>query len=163
MDRVLLLRKNLLEMESCSFEMQIYADYGQVTNSFRTACAADRDGNVNFTVMEPETIGGITGFIHASGGKFTFQDTVLAFPLLADGELSPVSAPYLFIRCLMSGYISSTVQEDTCLHVTIHDSYEKSALVSEMWLNGENIPVRAEIVWEGRRVLSMDISSFVIV
>ena len=163
MDKALLLRRNLLEMNSCNFEVQILADYGDVTNSFRAACVADREGNVKFSVLEPDSIRGIAGVIHASGGKFTFSDTALAFPLLADGEVSPVSAPYLLMRSLMSGYISATVQEGAYLHVTVHDSYEENALTSEVWLNSDGIPARAEIVWQGRRVLSMDVSSFSIV
>ena len=160
MDSVLKLRRNLLSMNSCDFEVRIWADYGDVTNSFCTECSADREGNVKFCVTEPDSIRGIEGVVHASGGKFTFSDVVLAFPLLADGEVSPVSAPFLLIRSLMSGYISATVQEKEYIHVTVDDSYEDNALTCEVWINTDGIPVRTEIVWQGRRVLSIDVTSF---
>ena len=163
MDTVVNLRKQMLQMQNCSFQAEIHADYGDITYDFQAECDADREGNLAFTVLEPSSISGISGTVSHSGGKLTFADTVLAFPLLAEGEVSPVSAPWLLIRTLMSGYVSATVQEGERLHVTFHDSYEADALTLEVWLDDDEAPCFAEIVWQGRRVLSMHVTSFEIV
>ena len=160
MNRMLHLRKTLLSMECCNFETQICADFGEMTYTFLTECTAERNGTVHFVVKEPKSIQDISGTISSNGGKTTYLDTALAFPLLADGEVSPAAAPYLLIRSLMGGYLSGTVQEDKFLHATIHDSYEEEALTLEIWLNEEDVPCKAEIVWQGRRVLSLDVLSF---
>ena len=82
METALQLRNQLLQCERCTFQADITADYGEQLHRFVADCHADSDGNIYFTVMEPETIAGITGEIHASGGRLTFDDTALGFPLL---------------------------------------------------------------------------------
>ena len=42
----------------------------------------------------------------------------------------------------------------------IRDSYEDDALELEIWLDGESRPVQAEIGYEGRRILTMEIENF---
>lgn len=157
------LREKLLQMQSCSFDAVIYADYADTSYEFSVFCQGDREGNISFKVTEPETIAGISGTIRAQGGVFTFDEAVLGFPLLADGEVSPVSAPWILLRTLLGGYISSCVMEEEYLHVVMDDSYEADALQVDVWLNAQKLPQHAQIVWQGRRVLSLRIDSFIIV
>lgn len=157
---VMQLRERLLQMNGCNFQAEVCANYEDSSYSFSMSCAADSQGNVTFTVVEPQSISGISGRIHAQGGQLTFDDEVLGFPLLADGEVSPVSAPWILIRTLLGGYISSCVKEGDDLHVTMDDSYLENAMRLEVWLNGDNLPQCAEIVWQGRRVLSITVESF---
>ena len=160
LDRVMALRAKLLACESCSFEAAITADYGDSIHSFNLDCTGDNDGNLSFTVTEPETISGITGKFEAGEGKLTFDDVALTFPLLADGQLTPVSGPWIFLKTLMGGYPTSCVQEDELLRVSIDDSYEDDALQLDLWFSGEDKPLRAEIFYDGRRIVTMDILSF---
>ncbi len=157
------LREKLLTMESCSFQACIRADYGELSYAFSVSCQGDREGNLCFDVIAPESIAGIRGEIDAQGGQLTFEDTVLGFPLLADGEVSPVSAPWILLRTLLGGYISACSEEGDYLHVMMDDSYEEEALQLDVWLNANSLPHYAEIVWQGRRVLSIEIISFSIV
>ncbi len=159
-DRAMLLRKNVLEKD-CTFDAVMTADYGDVIFEFRMACSADKDGNMNFTVLQPESISGITGNFTASGGKLTFDDEVLAFEMLADGQLSPVSAPWMMIRTLQSGYMDAYGVDEEGLRLQIYDSYRDEALQLDIWTNRNDIPVRAEIVYSGRRILSIDVENFV--
>jgi hypothetical protein len=73
-------------------------------------CEADSQGSVSFRVVSPESISGITGSVDRDQGKLTFDDKALAFDLLADGQLSPVSAPWVMIHTLRGGYLSSCAE-----------------------------------------------------
>lgn len=157
------LRERLLSGQGCSFEMEITADFGENTYTFCLVCEADKQGNVKFTVSEPESISGISGTIDASGGKLTFDAAALAFSLLADGEVSPVSAPWLFLKTVRSGFMTAAAAEADMTRITIDDSYEADALQLDIWLDAYDTPVQAEVIWQGRRVLSMQIRNFVIV
>lgn len=162
MQRGMQLRENLLA-KACSFQAQVTADYADKTYTFRIGCTADANGDVSFIVIGPESISGIEGNIKADSGFLTFADDVLAFPLLADGEVSPVSAPWLLIKTLRAGYLSSAGMDGDALLLVLNDSYEEDALQIDVWLNGENTPIRADILWQGRQVLSLEIEDFAFV
>lgn len=163
MDKGLALRESLLASAGCSFEMDITADFGDSTYTFCLQCEADKQGNVKFSVLTPESINGISGVIDGTGGKLVFDDTALAFSLLADGEVSPVSAPWLFLKSIRSGYMKAAGTEGEYTRITVDDSYESDALQLDVWLDVSNVPVQAEVIWQGRRVLSMCLRNFVIV
>lgn len=163
LERGLALRERLLSTDGYSFEAEITADYGDKLYDFSMDCSVDKEGRLTFTVTEPETIRGISGVISGVGGQLTFDDTALTFDLLADGEVSPVSAPWLLIQTLKGGYISSCGMDGDDLRLTIDDSYEQDALQLDIWLDDTDIPDHAEILWQGRRVLSIDVEDFTFV
>lgn len=144
----------------CSFDVKITADYGDLIYRFVMNCACDGQGNLQFTVRSPESIAGITGNISAGVGKLTFDDTALAFSLLADGQLSPISGPWIMMKALLGGYLTSAGADGEYSRVTIKDSYEADAYTVDVWLSEDNIPVRGEILWKNRRVLTMDVENF---
>lgn len=162
LDRGMKLRSDLLKAESCSFEADITADYGDKVYTFSASCEADAVGDLRFEVTAPETIAGITGSVSDEGGKLTFDDTALHFDLMADDQLSPVSAPWIFLKTLRSGYLTSAGMEGELLRLTIDDSYDDDALRVDIWLDGENMPKAAEILHDGRTILSLSVRTFVI-
>lgn len=159
-DRALDLRGRLLKATGCSFTAKITADYGDTVQYFTVDCKGDDCGGLEFTVKSPETIAGICGSISEDGGKLTFDDVALSFPLLTQEQISPVSAPWIFLRTLRGGYLTSAGEKDGLLRVTIDDTYEEDALQLDIWLNGENMPVRAEILYDGVRILSLEVENF---
>lgn len=158
-DRVLALRAKLIAGQGCTFETVITADYGDELYSFTMECETDRQGELVFTVTEPQTIAGISGTVSASGGKLTFDDTALAFDLLADGQLSPVSAPWLMVRTLQGGYVTSCGQDGELVRASIDDSYADDAFHLDVWLR-DDLPVRAEILYRDRRIVSLEVRNF---
>ncbi len=160
--RAMQLRSKLLGSSGCSFDATVTADYGQKTYTFAMGCQFDAHGNLSFAVKEPQTIAGISGTVDASGGKLTFDGSALAFPLLADGQASPISAPWLLYKALVGGYLKFYTQEAELLHLTIDDSYQDDAMQLDIWLSPDNQPVRAEILYENRRILTLTIESFTI-
>ncbi len=161
LDRAMSLRAKLLAEEGTTFNAKITVDYGDKTYTFSMNCKTDNQGNLAFTVIEPDTIAGITGAIAATGGKLTFDDQALLFELMADEQISPVSGPWVLIKTLRSGYLTSCTMEEELLRVAIDDSYEDDALHLDIWLNEENLPVRADILWDGRRLMSIEVTNFV--
>ena len=155
-DTALALRSAVLQAKSCSFTAEITADYGDMTYSFTMDCVADDQGNVSFTVTKPETIAGITGKLTADGGSVTFDDTALAIPMLTDDQITPVSAPWILMRTLRGGYITSCTDG----RITIDDSYENDALKLDIALDNDNRPALAEIYWKNRRILTVEVTSF---
>lgn len=159
LDRAVGLRMKLLN-SGCTFDAEITADYGDEVYEFTVSCEADSEGNLAFTVTEPESIAGITGLIDHEGGKLTFNDMALTFPLLADGQVSPVSAPWIFLKTLRGGYLTAAGMEEELLRLTIDDSYEEDALKLDIWLNSEDMPVRADILYDGCRILALTLKNF---
>ena len=153
------LRTSLLAAE-CSYDVEITADYGDKLYVFSTSCRGNSQGDVEFVVTAPETIAGITGVVEQGEGKLTFSDTVLAIPLLADGQLSPVSAPWILLKTLQGGYLTAAGMEEEMLRLTINDSYAEDALQLDIWLDESNHPVRADVLYDSRRILSMKVSNF---
>lgn len=157
------LRSKLLQAEECSFDANVTADYGDRLYEFSMACSADREGSVTFTVTKPEAISGITGKINKSGGSITFDDTVLEFGLMAEGRLSPVSAPWLLVKTLRGGYLKSAGAEEGVTRLTLDDSFQEDALMVDVWLGEDGLPTRGEILSDGRRILTVEVESFQIV
>lgn len=163
MDRALAMRSRFQESGGCAFRAEITADYGQIIHTFVLDCRIDPLGSMAFTVVSPESISGITGEISAEGGKLTFDDKILAFETLAQGQINPVSAPWVIMRSLTAGYLTAAGEEGELLRLSINDSYEQDALHTDIWLEKNDLPVYGEILWEGRRILSVKVENFVFV
>lgn len=162
MDRAMALRSTLLDASTVEFHVQIVADYGDEIQTFEMNCIGDRQGNLSFAVTEPKTISGITGTISQEGGKLTFDNTAVFFDLLTDDQLSPISAPWIFLKTMRSGYIRTVGREDELFRLTVDDSYDEDALQLDIWFNDSDTPERADILYDGKRILSLIIEAFVI-
>ncbi len=160
MDHALAFRQKLLQQAGCRFDCNLTADYGDILYQFSLNCEADNKGNISFTVSAPDSISGITGTISTAGGKIKFDDTILGFPILSEDLPTPLSAPWLFITALRSGYIRSSDVDNGKLSLTIADTYEEDAMLMQIHLDEQERPASCEFVWKGRRILSMVINSF---
>lgn len=159
MERALALR---VKVQSCALEFTavITADYGDKTYSFTMECQADQTGNLTFRVAQPESIAGISGTVNQGSGKLTFDDQILAFDILADHLISPVSGPWVLVKALRSGYLTSCGSEGDILRIAIDDSYENDALHLDIWLDGDDLPKQCDVLWQGRRLLSIEVKNF---
>lgn len=159
-DRAMNLRTSLLNGNGCAFDAKITADFGDKTYEFSLQCQADQKGDLRFRVQKPEGIEGITGSISEEGGKLTFDNRALAFPLLADGILSPISGPWVMIKAMRSGYVRLSAQEEQLLRITVDDSYAEDAVTIDLWIDAENRPVRADLYENNRRIMVLEIENF---
>ena len=159
MEQALHLRGSL-QGKPFQLEAVVTADYGDAWYAFRLQCTFDGSGAMAFTVLEPETISGITGTVSAKGGALTFDDVALAFDILADGQLSPISAPWVMMQALLGGYITSAGVDGDYTRITVKDSYRDDAMTVDLWVDGENLPVQGDILWKDRRILSVRVEKF---
>ena len=160
MERCVDLRQRVLAAGQCSFSMDISADYGEHLMSFSLDCSSDPTGNVRFTVTHPESIQGISGALSSSGGELSFDDTVLHFDFMAEDRFSPISAPWLLLHTLRSGFIRCAGMEGELLRMTVDDSYEEDALQLDIWVGTDGVPLKAEVIHEGQNILSLQIRNF---
>ena len=142
-----------------SFETEVRADYITNIECFSLDCTFDDAGAMTFTVTEPEEISGIRGTVRGTEGTVQFDETALAFPLLAEGRLSPLSAPWVLLKAIRSGCIIAAGTEGEAVHVIIDDSYADNALTVDLWLE-EGRVTEVEIAWEGRRCVTMTVEDF---
>lgn len=161
LDAAISLRQRLNQSNGCSFECKITADYIDVLYEFTLSCSSDPLRQIRFQVIAPETIYGIAGQIDQTGGELTFDDQLLGFPLLADGYLSPVSAPWLMLKALDGGYIASAGTDSSGYYFTINDTYAEETMQVDIWLDKEQNPFFCQILWQGRRILSISVSNFI--
>ena len=162
MNRALALRTKLLQSSNCIFDAEITADYREDLYTFGMHCTADEKGEITFQVTKPDSISGITGTLSQEGGALTFDSTALQFELLADGRLSPVSAPWVLMQALRGGYITSAGTEDGQIRLSVNDSFDDDALNLDIWLDEADLPKRAEICCAGRRILTVCVENMVI-
>lgn len=160
MDGVLRLRRQIMQTQASSFLCEISADYGQEVYQFQMNCNFDEKGSMQFIVQQPESISGISGNIDNDGGKLIFDDDSLAFPLLADGYLSPISSPWVFMKTLRSGYLESCQPIDGGYCIIAKDSFQDKPLQLEIYTDMQFTPQSADFLWDGRRILSINIDQF---
>ena len=153
-------REKLQGSKGCTFSTVITADYTDVLYEFELDCETDSDGMLSFEVVAPESISGISGYIKNNAGAITFDEEVLAFNLMADDQITPVSAPWILVNTLRSGYLRGESKTDQGTMLMIDDSYEEEAMRLHIWLDEDNVPVSSEIIWDGRRILSLTVSDF---
>ena len=154
------LRRRLHDSEGCSFEAEITADYGDSIYSFVMQCQVNENGNMRFAVREPKSISGITGNIRNEKGELTFDDKVLAFETIADDYITPVVSPWVMIRGISGGYITSCGEDAEYIRLSINDSYAEDALAMDLWLNDDGLPIFCEIYYKERRCMTIRVTEF---
>lgn len=160
MDRAMGLRSRILDGQSCTFDANITADYGDKLYSFSITAAGDSDGNLSFSVSEPQSISGITGTIASAQGYLTFDSAALAVPLLADDQITPISAPWIFLKTLRAGYLTSAETEGELLHLRMEDSFSDDPLHLDIWLDASDSPIKCEMIYRERKILSLEVNNF---
>ena len=154
------LRSDILHSSSCLFNAHITADYGDELYEFDMQCEFDQLGNLMFSIKKPDSIAGITGRVDAKEGAFTFDDQVLAFKKITDGQLTPVTAPWVLMQAVRGGYISACGKDKDGYHIQLDESYEENPLTLDLWINHNMEISRGELLWDGRRILSIDVTDY---
>jgi hypothetical protein len=154
------LRQKITKGNGCTFDTEITADYVDKLYTFRMHCESDANGNMTFSVVSPDSIAGIQGSLSSNGGQLKFEDQILAFSMLADGQITPVSAPWIFIQALEGGYIRGCEAGKDSTHIIVDDTYKQSNLQVDIYLSADGSPVQGDILWGGRRILTVEVENF---
>ena len=154
------LRSNILQSSGCSFLATVTADYGEELYSFDMLCSFDKNGEMVFEIQSPDSISGISGKIDSQSGSFTFDDQMVAFKTFADGQITPVTAPWVLMKAVRGGYISACTKENTGYYLQLDDSYAQDPLTVDLWLDCNKVISSGELLWDGHRILSVKVSDF---
>ncbi len=159
MEQAISFRSSLVQAQGCSFQARVMADYGEHVEQFTLDCDCDAEGQVEQTVLQPESIAGITATVSEGGGKLLYDGLSMDFGLLGDGTLIPAAATAMVYDCWRKEYIQSAGMIDGLYRVSYGKNfYEKAMLVDTYFENG--IPISAEVCYNGRRILSMELLEF---
>lgn len=153
-------RNSLSQKDQCTYICVVTANYEDYQSTFMLDCSADTEGSVSFAVRYPYSISGITGQINAEGGDIHFDDQILTFPLLADGLISPVSAPWIFFDSLKNGYVLTVGEYDEETYVTLENTFKEYTYRIEIVMNSDKIPVSAIVYWKDRDFMQIKIEQF---
>lgn len=153
-------RAELLNSGGAAFSAEVTADYGEEVYNFTLECQYATDGATKITVSAPDTLSGITAEIENETGKLTFGDTELSFGTLADGTVTPLSAPAVLGRCWQGAYIASGGKEKENYRVSYCDGFGDDQLLADTWFSQKGIPIYAELCYNETCVLMLQITDF---
>lgn len=152
-------RAALVQAGGCRFTAAITVDYGQRVQCFTLACDADGEGTTGITLLEPETVAGVTATVTDGGGRITYDGMALDFGLLANGDLIPAAVPCMLATCWMREYICDAGEHGTGCQVRYRKKIgEKELLLDTFFENG--IPFLAEVCYNDSGILKIEISDF---
>lgn len=154
------LRQLLQSEDRYVFTAEITADYGDRIYTFTMDCGTDGTGDVDFSIVHPESIQGISGSITQTGGRLVFDDTVLLFDSLTQGQVTPVIGPWLMIKAIQGGYIQAVSEQNGKEELVIDDTFGTEKFRMLLELGEEGFPCGCEIYWQNRRMLTIKISNF---
>ncbi|MBP3633111.1 MAG: hypothetical protein J6J43_00870 [Oscillospiraceae bacterium] len=153
------LRTKLMQAQTCGFTAQIRSDHGEKVYEF----TADVRYSPEETVVEitsPEELQGIRAKVTEDGAKLEYDGVELTFGTLANGKVSPMSAPWLLVQCWIGEYISHAGADGELERVTYLRGYDDEEIMLDTWLNVDGIPAYAEVAYDGVRCLSIQIRDF---
>lgn len=159
MNEAIEFRSALVQSGQCSYTAKICADFGETVEEFTLSCSSLADGTTELTILEPQTLAGLTATVTNAGGTVTYDGMAVAFGLLADGALAPAAAPALTVACWSSEYIAYAETLDSGIRVTYEKGYDAAAIQVDTWFEN-SLPIYAEVCYNGERVVQMTFSDF---
>ena len=136
-----------------SFTAEVRAEYPERSARF-TLAYADEDPGCSLTVTEPEAIRGVTVHLNGAESALGYDSVILDTGPLDRCGLSPVTAVEKLAGALREGHLESAWEEDGC---TVWELIADDGLTVRVFLNENLIPVRAELISEGRVTVFCDI------
>lgn len=150
------LRQRMNDSNGCAFTAEVRAYIGKEEYVFSMDCECGNSDTVTFTVTAPESLSGITGELSSGSGSLTFDGQALAFPMLAQGTMSPISSVWVLLHALRGGYLTDEGKEG----LTIDETYQGVPLRLSVTLDNEDMPTFTEIFQDGERILSLALTNF---
>lgn len=150
------LRQRMNDSNGCAFTAEVRAYIGKEEYVFSMDCECGNSDTVTFTVTAPESLSGITGELSSGSGSLTFDGQALAFPMLAQGTMSPISSVWVLLHALRGGYLTDEGKEG----LTIDETNQGVPLRLSVTLDNEDMPTFTEIFQDGERILSLALTNF---
>lgn len=156
-------RAALLQAGACSYVGQICAQVGEEVYPFTLRCGCTAE-QAEVCVLEPESIADITATVSVDNGTITYADMCIAFGEMADGTVTPLSAPAVLYACWTGEAITAAGMDGDAIRITYEKGYDSQCLTVDTWLNSENhLPFYAEICYNQACIIQMNLTDFAFV
>lgn len=154
------LRTALLENGGCTFVSRVTADFGETVQSFTLDCDFDAgSGALRFTVLEPQTLAGITATVTDSGASVDYDGMAMELGLLAGDSVMPAAAPALAAICWTDAPITAAGAENDRTRVTYERMLCQRRLTVDTWLEN-GLPISAQVCYNQQCILKLEVSEF---
>ncbi len=153
-------RAALLESGGCTFVCRVTADFGETVQIFALDCAYDTArGAVDFTVLEPQSLAGITATVTDEGAAVTYDGMAMELGLLAGESVMPAAAPALAAVCWTDAPITAVGAENDRTRVTYERTLCGRRLTVDTWLEN-GLPISAQVCYNQQCILKLEFSEF---
>lgn len=156
--QALAFRQDVMQ-NTCSFEAEISADFGDAVCQFALSCVHTPGNGTQMSITAPETLAGLSANASGEGVRLVFDGAEAAFGTLEGLGLSPMTAPELLAQGWENGYIQYTGLEEGLLHVTYLCGYDEEEYRADTWFQ-DGAPVRAELSCNGCMAVQIDVTDF---
>lgn len=161
------IRAEYIAMTGCAGETRLTADYGQRVYEYTLEFTYEKDGELVFTVVEPENIAGITARVKDGNTMLEFDGIRLETGELYGDGLSPIDGLPALLDYARSGYIAEcgmeTIGETRALRICCRDPENQPGKGTEatLWFNSDTHDLmRGEISSDGYTVVRCEFTSF---
>lgn len=152
-------RAQLVQAGGCSYIAQICADFGENVETFTVSCRSLADGTTELTILQPESLEGLTATVTQKGGSINYDGMAADFGLMADDSLAPAAAPALMVACWSSEYIAYGGAEEGRYRAGYEKGFDEAVLKVDTWFEN-HLPIYAEVCYNDMRILRLTITEF---
>ena len=146
-------REELMSAEKIAFTAEVKAEYEDKTADFTLAFSME-NGEYAVEIIEPELVKGLSAHMKSGDTRLEYDGAILDIGKLTDRGLCPMSAlPYL-LDAMKDAHVDMAWTESGLLTVRLVPSDDMSVT---LWINEENEPVNAEIIYEEKTVVFAEI------
>lgn len=153
-------RAAVMAAETCQFSADVTVNFSDHVYQFTLACTYLPDGEAVLSVVEPESIAGISARISPDGADVEYDGVMISFGQLANGHVAPMALPWVLGNAWTKGYISSAGKDGDSTLITCLLGYEEKQLTVETWLGEGNVPVHSEIYYDGQCCITAVLRDF---
>jgi len=153
------IKAEYLKAESVTLIISVTADYGSRVYDYKLRCVAQTD-TADIEIMEPEGIKGLRAHVSEEGIGLEYDGVTLDTGELFGKGLSPIEAIPMMLNAWRSGYITETRSEKIDKADTLAVTFDLKPAGSEteiahtVWFDKDShLPVKAEIIYDGYRVI----------
>ena len=152
-------RAALLRAGGCRFRAEGRAEQGDRICEFALDCLCRADGSAQVTVLEPESVAGVTAAVDGGSGALVYDGVRVSLGLTEDLRLAPLAAPATVLAGWLEGDIVSAGEEDNALCAVFELEPGQDPLSVYTWFAAGE-PVRAELVRGGAVRASLRLTDF---
>ncbi|MDO4816300.1 MAG: hypothetical protein Q4A83_06850 [Bacillota bacterium] len=146
-------RQELAEAEEIIFTADVQAEYEDKTAEF-TLCFSMQNDEYRVEILEPEIVKGISARVKSGETHLEYDGAILDIGKLTDRGLCPMSALPFLLDAMRDAHVDMTWTENGLLAVRLIPSDDMSVT---LWLDEDNEPVNAEIEYEEKTVVFIEI------